>query len=300
LRAATSPNIKNDLLRVASHLAIAEDLMRNGTIRQATIDQANATKTRTSIVVGQASTGYGMTSMSSIAPGSIGSISGEGNTYPMVGQTVFASLLSDKTVPYEVAGLSVTVAGVAVPVLYASPWGIKFIMPAEVQVGISEIIVSSQDGYICQGLVSIERSGSRIMTINDDDEGGLVVVNGQKQTSTNFEVTTLENFGLDQRTRLTFFATGVSAIASNNNTANDVKVGGTIRANFAESIAVQARLSNGQMYTLPVEFAGAQGVFPGLDQITVILPPALKGAGTVQLSLVIGGKRSNEPTVTIK
>jgi hypothetical protein len=39
---------------------------------------------------------------------------------------------------------------------------------------------------------------------------------------------------------------------------------------------------------------------PGLDQITVILIPDLKGVGTVQLSLIIGGERSNAPTVTIK
>ena len=53
----------------------------------------------------------------------------------MTSQTAFASLLSDGTLPYEVGGLSVTVAGVAVPVIYASPWGIKFFMPADIPVG---------------------------------------------------------------------------------------------------------------------------------------------------------------------
>jgi uncharacterized protein (TIGR03437 family) len=41
-------------------------------------------------------------------------------------------------------------------------------------------------------------------------------------------------------------------------------------------------------------------VLPGLDQINVILIPQLKGAGTVQLTLVVGGQRSNAPTVFIK
>ena len=40
LRAATSPNIKNNLLRIASHLSIAEELMRFGVVSATTITQA--------------------------------------------------------------------------------------------------------------------------------------------------------------------------------------------------------------------------------------------------------------------
>ena len=54
------------------------------------------------------------------------------------------------------------------------------------------------------------------------------------------------------------------------------------------------------MFTLPVEFAGAQGLLPGLDQVTMVLIPQLKGAGNVQLTLIVGGQRSNAPTVFIK
>ena len=54
-------------------------------------------------------------------------------------------------------------------------------MPTDIPMGISEIVVSSQDGYICQGLVSVGLIGSRIMTTNDTDSGSLVVVNGQKE-----------------------------------------------------------------------------------------------------------------------
>jgi uncharacterized protein (TIGR03437 family) len=52
--------------------------------------------------------------------------------------------------------------------------------------------------------------------------------------------------------------------------------------------------------TLPVEFAGAEGTVPGLDQVTVILRPELKGAGIVQMTLIVGGRRSSSPTVVIK
>ena len=124
--------------------------------------------------------------------------------------------------------------------------------------------------------------------------------NNRKATTTNFEVETPENFGSDKRTRLSIFATGISGCAQNTNTSNDIKVAGSVRANYAESVSVEARLSNGQVITLPVEFAGAQGVLPGLDQVTVVLTSQLKAAGTVQLTLIVGGQRSNVPTVFIK
>src|SRR5262249_44372381 len=100
LRTPASTNIKNNLLRIGSHLAIAEDLMRFGTISKTTLDDAVATNTRTNVIIGQAGAGYGMSSISSIAPSSLGAITGAGNVQPMISQTVFATLASDGTLPY--------------------------------------------------------------------------------------------------------------------------------------------------------------------------------------------------------
>jgi len=125
-----------------------------------------------------------------------------------------------------------------------------------------------------------------------------VVVNGQTIT-TNLNVTTQLNFSSDKRTRVSFFATGISGSASNTDITNDLTVDGVLRPNFAESVSVEARLADGRVYTLPVEFAGAQGFLSGLDQVNVRLISELKGAGTVQLTLVLGGRRSNAPTIFI-
>ena len=292
LKVASSANIKSNLLRVTTHLAIAEDLMRYGSITKSTLDQATTTKTRTNIVIGVANIG-------AVAPSSIGYISGVDNVQPMVAQTALASLLSDGTLPYEVSGLSVTVGGVAVPVFYASPTNVRFFLPADVSEGMVEVIVSSQDGYVCEGLLSVERSVSRIMTTNDDDNGSISITNGLNLIASNFDVTSPGNFGSDKSTRLTFFASGISGSVSNSNSSNDITVDGKVRVNLAEAITVEARLPNGQVMTLPIEFAGEQGV-PGLDQVTVILRPELKGAGIVQLTLIVNGRRSSSPTVFIK
>jgi uncharacterized protein (TIGR03437 family) len=139
-----------------------------------------------------------------------------------------------------------------------------------------------------------------LLTTSQDQNGVAVAANGQNLMTSNFEVVTPGNFGSDKRTSLTFFATGISGSALNSNTSNDVNLGDRVRPNFAEAITVEARLGNGQVVNLPVEFAGAQGTLPGLDQVTVVLTSQLKGAGTVQLTLIVGGRRSNAPTVFIK
>jgi uncharacterized protein (TIGR03437 family) len=300
-RAADSPNITNNLMRIVSHLAIAEDLMRFGSIKPDTATHALDTNTRMDLVIGEAKTGYGPASLFTMSPGSLGAVLGTGNQQPMAMETMFASLSSDGALPYEVGGLSVTVGGVAVPVLYVSPWIIKFYMPAEVKTAMTEVIVSSQDGYICQGMVSVEKNVSRIMTTGDEENGTALIANGQTFSTTDLKVETPENLGSDKRTRITLFATGITGSVSNSDITNDIKLGpGLVKPNFAESVRVEALAGNGRVYSLPVEFAGAQGVLPGMDQINVRLIPELKNAGLVQLTLVIGGRRSNTPIVFIK
>jgi uncharacterized protein (TIGR03437 family) len=43
-----------------------------------------------------------------------------------------------------------------------------------------------------------------------------------------------------------------------------------------------------------------QDMFPGLDQVNVVLLPELKGAGNVELTVIVGSQRSNTATVNIK
>jgi uncharacterized protein (TIGR03437 family) len=70
--------------------------------------------------------------------------------------------------------------------------------------------------------------------------------------------------------------------------------------NYAESVIVEARTSSGQVVRLPVEFAGSQGAISLLDQVTIVLVPELKGAGAVQLSIIINGRASNSVTIMVR
>jgi len=76
--------------------------------------------------------------------------------------------------------------------------------------------------------------------------------------------------------------------------------GGTI-GNLAESLTVEARTADGRLFQLPVEFAGAPGGrMPGLDQIKVLLHPELRGAGLVDLTIIINGQRSNTAAINVR
>ena len=110
---------------------------------------------------------------------------------------------------------------------------------------------------------------------------------------------TAENFGADKRTRVALFTLGVSGSAVNSDTTNDIMSGGASVANYAESVVVEARKSNGQVVSLPVEFAGAKIGMIGLDQANLRLTPELSGAGVVELTLIVAGQRGNSGTILV-
>jgi uncharacterized protein (TIGR03437 family) len=50
----------------------------------------------------------------------------------------------------------------------------------------------------------------------------------------------------------------------------------------------------------PVTYAGPQGAYPGLDQVNVALPLALRGAGEVDAVLTAGGLTANTVTIAVQ
>jgi uncharacterized protein (TIGR03437 family) len=230
----------------------------------------------------------------------LGSAFGTSVQVPLSTDTLFSALKADNSLPYELAGVNVTIGGQAIPVAYVSPTRVTFVIPADLALGNAEMIITTLDGRVARGTTTIARNSFRVMTASEDGTGAAVALNLSHDAAGGFEVTTQENFGGDKLSRVGLFTTGISGSAQNTNGANDLNVGGTVRPNFAESVVVEARRADGQVFNLPVEFAGAQGVLPGLDQVTFVLTPQLSGAGTVQLTLVINGQRSNTATINVK
>ncbi len=290
-----SSSVRMHLQRIVSHLAMTEDLMLRGRISAMTANQARAVMALTNLVIGIAGTG-GVGQALGIAPASMSSLFSN-SEQPFGSQTVFAPSVAGSGLPYELGGISIIVAGQAAALVYVSPARLTFVVPSDIPVGGAEIIVTSQDGHVARGTTIIPRSVFRVVTHSGDGLGPAIVIN---QSVGGLDVVTKENFGPDKRTRLIIFGTGITASAANSDPSNDIQLGGGRVANLAESVAVEVRTSNGQIVSLPVEFAGSQPALLGLDQANVILNPELRGAGTVELTLIIGSLRSNAATVVIR
>ena len=74
---------------------------------------------------------------------------------------------------------------------------------------------------------------------------------------------------------------------------------GRLLENFSENVFVSVTAADGRVFWLKVEFRRAQGQLPGIDQINVVLPPQLAGAGTAQLKVIAGGQVSNTVTISL-
>ena len=205
------------------------------------------------------------------------------------------------TTQYELANVTVTVNGRAAALLMVSPTQINFTVPSGTAGGLVEILVTSRQGFITHGTAAVTGLNPTIFgrTGQTSDVGAVLDAVGFQ--SSIFPVTGVGMFLPDFRTRLTILTSGISTGVANTNTTNDVLLGnGHIIANLAESVTVEARASNGGVFTLPVEFAGMQGTLAGLDQVNVVLVPELRGAGSVQLTLIVNGVRSNTMRITLQ
>lgn len=219
------------------------------------------------------------------------------STSPFGTQTASAST---GTPQYELGNLTVTVNGRAAALLMVSPTQINFRVPSDTRGGLAEILVTSREGYICHGTAAVTGLNPMIFGRTGDTSGLGVILDAVGFQSGTFSVTG-GLFQPDSRTRLTMLTSGISTGVANTNLANDVLLrNGQAIANLAEWVTVEARASDGTVFMLPVEFAGAQGSLAGLDQVNFVLAPELQGAGPVELTLIVNGVRSNTMRATLQ
>jgi uncharacterized protein (TIGR03437 family) len=201
---------------------------------------------------------------------------------------------------FELADVSVTLGGEATKVLSVSPTELIVVVPADLSGGIAEIIVSSREGFTLHGAANVAGLNPRLFGPTDNTTGCGVVLDTFSQRSGPFSATPTIWVGLDARTRLSIIATGLSSGLTNWDVSNDVRLSnGQVLENLSESISVLATAADGRAFWLTVEYAGAQGQLPGIDQINVVLPSELAGAGTIQLTVVAGGHVSNTMTFSM-
>ena len=182
------------------------------------------------------------------------------------------------------------------PLLYASPNQINFqlseAVPAghiKIKLGSGAVPYGSQgSGYYGFGEFEVVTVAPNVFTADSTGKGPAAgdiqrIRPGQPVVYESTFTTTVDEQGKpivvarpisigagEEKTYLVLYATGVRKRDAN--------------------AAVTAQIGD---VTLPVEYAGAQGQFVGLDQINILLPPSLRGKGLVNITVTIEGKTTN-------
>ncbi len=285
------------LNKVDAFLGFCEELMVSDMISQKSVSDALKVNARPSLLIVNTSATPLSTSGFMVTPNADAKLS----TTALRPFGVLTASAPNGVPQYELGSVTVTVNGRAAALLTVSPERITFRMPSDISGGLAEILVTSRQGFITHGTAAVTGLNPTIFGRAGQGSDAGAVLDAVGFQSGIFPVSGNGLFLTDFRTRLTILTSGISTGAANTNASNDVFLAnGKTIANLAESVKVEARASNGSVFMLPVEFAGAQGTLTGLDQVNVVLLPELRGAGSVQLTVVVNGVRSNAMKVNLQ
>jgi uncharacterized protein (TIGR03437 family) len=212
---------------------------------------------------------------SACAPDSLATIFGS-NLAP---STASATLDANGQPPTELAGTRVEIAGVAASLFYVSPGQINLVVPAGIDTGtVSVVIRSTASGASRTSSAFLRTAAPGVFTSDTSGSGPGAILNAVTFQPAPFLVQTpvqTPGAGSDTRTRLAVYGTGFR---------------------HAATVTATARDTSGNRFTLTVEYAAQAPGFTGLDQVNIVIPPDLDGAGTVTLSLAADNNAANDVT----
>ncbi|HEV7373595.1 MAG TPA: Calx-beta domain-containing protein [Pyrinomonadaceae bacterium] len=210
-------------------------------------------------VLNEASFGHEPSTTKAIAPDS--------NAVALGGALAFTTQQAPKdnnTFPTTFGGTTVTVNGRRAQITFVSPTQVNFIVPQQTEVGTAEVVVTNEEGFQSRGTVAVLRAAPGIFTKSGDGQGEGVVLNANMQGSGTFDPS-------DGQLRLIIFTTGVRH-------------------------ATQVTATAGGR-ALTVESFTASPDMPGMDEVRVLVPADLRGAGTVNLVVRADNRDSNPVTI---
>ncbi|MBZ5623789.1 MAG: hypothetical protein LAQ69_34570 [Acidobacteriia bacterium] len=214
--------------------------------------------------------------------------------------TIYGVNLTDRTesatalpLPIQLAGITVVVDGpglsTGAALIYASPTQINFVVPAGILPGTARVSVVGPEIIFASSTVLVQTVAPALFSANGDGAGVAAAIGIRTVIPTNMQTTVAVflcdapsghchaiplDVGIDAPLTLELFGTGIRGGS---------KISATI----------------GGM-PVPVQYAGPQPQFPGLDQVNLPLILSLRGAGTVDIVLTVDGQASNPVQVAIQ
>ena len=237
------------------------------------------------------------------APGRVTSISSAYNSAALAPEAIasaYGAGLANATqqasavpLPINLGGTSVTVtdaSGVVRPaeLFFVSSGQVNYQVPPGVGIGNASVTVSVNGDPVAFGTAQIAAVAPGLYTATSTGQGvaAAIVVTIHADSSSGFTYTFQcassgctalpIDLGLDtDQVVLELFGTGIRGHSS----------------------TVTSRIGT---TTLPVAYAGPQGVYVGLDQVNILLPKSLRGAGNVNVQLSVDGQAANTVTLSFK
>jgi uncharacterized protein (TIGR03437 family) len=204
-----------------------------------------------------------------VAPDSLAALFGVN----LAGSKAWATLDQNGQLPTNLGGTSVEVNGEAASLLYVSASQINFVVPGDAATGTADVLVRNTVTSAEQSATMlVQNTAAAVFSADGTGKGPGAILNAVTYAAAPFLVETPEIAGSDQRTRLAVYATGLR---------------------YAASVGASATNPSGNSYNLTVEYAGPAPGYFGLDQVNIVLPPDLDGAGVVSLFLAADGSASN-------
>jgi uncharacterized protein (TIGR03437 family) len=195
-----------------------------------------------------------------VAPGSIASIKGSA-----LALRTEATKLSGGDPPFMLAGTTVRVNGQPARILYVSPAEVVIVVPKGLSAGSADFVTTNADGFSSKGVATISPAAPGIFTVAGDGRGDAIILNSDTLMPAPLDPS-------DGQLRLTIFATGVANVSDVSLTVD------------GQGATVEAVMPAGLL---------------GLDEIHVLLPAELRGAGKCTVIVSAGGVQSNPVSVVL-
>jgi uncharacterized protein (TIGR03437 family) len=207
-------------------------------------------------------------------------------------QTIVAS---GSTLPNTLGDTSIVITdskgnSSTAPLYYVSPGQASFLIPSGLAAGAATVKVNRASGTVLTGSLTIASSSPGLYSANGNG-AGVAAALAESITSSG-TITSLSVFSCQSGVALSCLSTPIDVAAASGTVY--ITLYGT---GFRAAGTLQAYVA-GQ--PLPVQFAGAQGQYQGLDQMNIALPKSLVGMGEVSIYLLADGQNSNMVTVNIR
>ncbi|MFN7928850.1 MAG: hypothetical protein U0Y68_13050 [Blastocatellia bacterium] len=178
------------------------------------------------------------------------------------------------------------------PLFYVSPTQVNYQIPFATAPGKATVTITSGAGSTSVGLIDLVTVAPGLFSATSDGKG-YAAAQVQRVTTDNKQ--TIEEIVSFDPVKGQFVPLPIDF--KNGTDRLFLLLYGTGLRNRSALSAVSAQIGG---VTLPVDYAGAQGSYEGLDQVNIELPRSLSGRGEVDVVLTIDGKAANTVRIQFK